>query len=188
MKSKFYEDLSKEELLGTYLDTFYPQIFKDSPFKVERIWDANRQHKGVDLLLRSDNQCFYVDEKAQLDYLNVSLPTFAFEISYLKRGYWRVGWLVDATKICLLYFLITNICLQEKDDLSAGLSKVKIIGIYRAKLLALLKSRGLNQQRVITLEKNIRNNNMGGKISIPELDERREGVFYFSNRFRLHYF
>ena len=99
MKSKFYEDLSKEELLGTYLDTFYPQIFKDTPFKVERIWDTRQQHRGVDLLLKSNAQCFYVDEKAQLDYLNISLPTFAFEISYLKRGDWRVGWLVDATKI-----------------------------------------------------------------------------------------
>lgn len=180
MKSKFYEDLSKEELLGTYLDTFYPQIFKDSPFKVERIWNTSMQHQGVDLLLKNDNQCFYVDEKAQLDYLNISLPTFAFEISYLKRGHWRVGWLVDGTKVTQIYFLITNIYLLEKGDLSAGLSTIKIIGIYRSKLLALLKSRGLNQERVITLEKNIRNNNINGRIPIPELDERKEGVFYFS--------
>jgi len=180
MKSKFYEDLSKEEFLGTYLDTFYPQIFKDSTFTVERIWDTRQQHQGIDLLLKNDKQCFYVDEKAQLDYLNISLPTFAFEISYLKRGHWRVGWLVDATKVTQIYFLITNICLVEKDDLSAGLSNIKIIGIYRAKLLALLKSRGLNQQRVIALEKSIRNNNISGKIPIPELNEKKEGVFYFS--------
>lgn len=180
MKSNFYEDLSKEELLGTYLDDFYPKIFKDSPFKVERIWNNRMQHQGIDLLLRNDTKCFYVDEKAQLDYLNTSLPTFAFEISYLKRQHWRVGWLVDATKVTQLYFLITNICLLEKDDLSAGLSNVKIIGIYRSKLLALLKSRGVTQQRVISIEKSIRNNNIGGRVPIPELDKRKEGVFYFS--------
>jgi len=89
MKSKFYEDLSKEELLGTYLDTFYPQIFKDSSFTVERIWDRHQQYQGIDLLLKNDKQCFYVDEKAQLDYLNVSLPTFAFEqiISLIKKSW-----------------------------------------------------------------------------------------------------
>jgi len=38
----------------------------------------------------------------------------------------------------------------------------------------------LTQQRVITLEKNIRNNNINGKIPIPELAEKKEGVFYFS--------
>ena len=76
--------------------------------------------------------------------------------------------------------MITNICLLEKDDLGAGLTKVKIIGIYRFKLLALLKSRGLTQQRVIQLEKSIRDNNIGGKIPIRELDEKKEGVFYFS--------
>ena len=158
MKSKFYEDLSKEELLGTYLDTFYPQIFRNSSFQVERIWDARQQYQGIDLLLKKGQQSFYVDEKAQLDYLNVSLPTFAFEISYLKRNRWRVGWLVDATKVTQIYFLITNICLVEKNDLSAGLSNIKIIGVYRSKLLALLKSRGLTQQRIIALEKQIRNN------------------------------
>ena len=180
MKSKFYEDLSKEELLGTYLDIYYPQIFKDSPFKVERVWNAQQQRRGIDLLLKSEEDCFYVDEKAQLDYFNTSLPTFAFEISYLKRGNWRIGWLLDTTKVTHIYFLVTNICLLDKTDLSAGLMNIKITGIYRSKLIALLKRRGLTSKRIRFLEKNIRNNNVSGKIPIPELNSKKEGAFYFS--------
>jgi len=183
MKPNFYQDLSKEELLGTYLDNYYPKIFQDTVFNVERVLDRHLQHRGVDLLLKSAvDGCYFVDEKAQLDYLNAALPTFAFELSYLKKEDWHLGWLLDSTKLTTLYFLITNICPLAGKDLSKGLAKIKITGIYRAKLLKLLARKGLTEKRLLALDKEIRNNNMDGKIRIPELDARKEGAFYFSKK------
>lgn len=183
MKSKFYQDLSKEELLGTYLDSYYPKIFQDTVFKVERVRDRHLQHRGVDLLLKSAvDGCYFVDEKAQLDYLNTALPTFAFELSYLKKDDWRLGWLLDSTKLTTIYFLVTNICPLSEKDLSKGFAKIKITGIYRAKLLKLLAQKGLTQKRLFALDKEIRQNNVDGKIPIPELDAKKEGTFYFSKK------
>lgn len=180
MKSTFHQDLSKEELLGTYLDSYYPFIFKETPFKIKRIRDLNWQHRGVDLVMNSRYHSYFVDEKAQLDYLNKSLPTFAFEISYLKRGNWQAGWLLDGHKWTQIYFLVTNICPKIKGDLSSGLANIKITGIYRYKLIDLLVKRGLNKQRMLELERQIRNGRVEGKISIPELDPKKEGAFFFS--------
>ena len=186
MKSNFYQDLSREELLGTYLDSYYPTIFKDTVFKVERVRDRHLQHRGVDLLLKSAvDGCYFVDEKAQLDYLNVALPTFAFELSYLKKEDWHLGWLLDRTKLTTIYFLVTNICPLSRTDLSKGLTKLKITGIYRAKLLKLLAQKGLTQKRLLALDKEIRDNSIDGKITIPELDAKREGAFYFSKKNKL---
>ncbi len=186
MKSNFYQDLSREELLGTYLDSYYPTIFKDTVFKVERVRDRHLQHRGVDLLLKSAvDGCYFVDEKAQLDYLNVALPTFAFELSYLKKEDWHLGWLLDRTKLTTIYFLVTNICPLSGTDLSKGLTKLKITGIYRAKLLKLLAQKGLTQKRLLALDKEIRDNSIDGKIAIPELDAKREGAFYFSKKNKL---
>ena len=183
MKSNFYQDLSKEELLGTYLDSYYPEIFQDTVFKVERVRDRHLQHRGVDLLLKSAvDGCYFVDEKAQLDYLNIALPTFAFELSYLKKQDWHLGWLLDTTKLTTIYFLVTNICPLSGKDLSNGLTRIKITGIYRAKLLKFLARKGLTQKRLLALDKEIRHNNIDGKIAIPELDAKREGAFYFSKK------
>ena len=149
MESNFKEDLSKEALLGTFLDKFYLDIFKDKPFQPKRVNDLNLQYRGVDLLLKSTKSTYYVDEKAQLDYLNKSLPTFAFEISYLKKGNWQTGWLLDTHKLTQIYFLITNIYPRTGTDLSSGLSKIKITGIYRNQLIDLLDKCGLNENRIL---------------------------------------
>lgn len=180
LKSNFEDDLSNEVLLGKYLDSYYEQIFRDSSYSTKRIGDIGLQHRGVDVVLSTPNSIFYVDEKAQLDYLNHALPTFAFELSYLKNGSWTKGWLFDKNKLTDIYFLITNIHTIHKNDLSKGLSKLKITGVYRNKLIDLLKKKGLNETRLYELEKEFRARNKHGKIPVNELDPKREGAFYFS--------
>lgn len=56
--------------------------------------------QGIDLILKDKHleKQFLVDEKAQLDYVNESLPTFAFELFYQKNGIQKQGWLFDASK------------------------------------------------------------------------------------------
>lgn len=83
--SYFKSDLNKERILGEYLDERYLEIFAKSTFKVKRIHDKTKQLLGIDLILYDNSRSYNIDEKAQLDYLNQSLPTFAFELSYLKK-------------------------------------------------------------------------------------------------------
>jgi hypothetical protein len=178
--SSFHNDLSKEAILGTFLDERYTEIFERSDYLVERIVDVDQQHLGVDLILKNQSNSFMVDEKAQLDYLNSSLPTFAFELSYLKKGEWRNGWLFDQSKITNIYFLITEIMVHQMKDISKGIKSVKITGVYREKLIHLLHSRGLTEKRISEIEKEVRQSGKGGKHSLKELDPRTEGNIHFS--------
>ncbi|MEC8832937.1 MAG: hypothetical protein VX772_11300 [Bacteroidota bacterium] len=114
MKSKFKADLSKEKKLTPLLDLYYQKYLKHYTF--ERISHLNQQLQGIDLILKdkqSEKQ-FYVDEKAQLDYINESLPTFAFELFYHKNGNQKQGWLFDSSKKTHFYALVTSIYSDER--------------------------------------------------------------------------
>lgn len=179
-QSSYSEDLSKEQILGPYLDEFYSKAFKDSTYSITRINDLDLQHKGVDLILDNGVKTFNVDEKAQLDYLNKSLPTFVFELSYLKSNSWRKGWLHDENKITNAYFLVNEIMVNEASDLSKGIKSFKLTAIYREKLIMLLNSVGLTAARLTELDKQVRDSKKGGKIKIPELNSTKEGNINFS--------
>lgn len=178
--SNFNTDLSNEGLLAKHLDEIYKELFHSPNLSMERVNNLDLQHQGVDLILTKGNVKYNVDEKAQLDYLNTSLPTFAFEVSYLKKHIWHKGWLFDSHKITDIYFLITGIYTKEGCNLADGLAKIKIIGIYREKLIKLLESRGINESYLFEMEKDIRQKNIHGKIAIKGLNPHSEGVLYFS--------
>lgn len=77
--SFFDRDLYKEKILGQFLD----KIYTDIGLIYERIIDVDKQNKGIDLIIKFNESYYFVDEKAHLDYINSSLPTVTFEISYL---------------------------------------------------------------------------------------------------------
>ncbi|WP_298556095.1 hypothetical protein [uncultured Algibacter sp.] len=178
--SNYYKDLSNESLLGVYLNKVYPKIFEATKYVIKRIDNLDLQHKGVDLVLTNKNITYYVDEKAQLDYLNKSLPTFAFELSYLKNDNLHKGWLYDGHKLTNIYFLITNIYTKNGKDLSDGIRKVKITGVYRDKLIQVLNDLGLSAPKLSEIDKKIRLKSEHGKIPIKELNPKTEGYIYYS--------
>ncbi|MBK8365378.1 MAG: hypothetical protein IPL24_17420 [Bacteroidetes bacterium] len=48
-----------------------------------------------------------VDEKAMVHYVNKSLPTFAFEVSFkLATGKEVEGWLLDKSKLTQYYIIV----------------------------------------------------------------------------------
>ncbi len=180
MISKFKSDLSKEQKLGLFLDTIYAKKF-DINFQVHRIIDKSRQHAGVDLEIhdcrkRNDVEVYFVDEKAQLDYLNKSLPTFAFELSYLKKGQYRKGWLIDEKKETAYYFLITNIRTDDKEEFVS----CKITSINRQKLINLLEKKGLNSLTLEDYDQAFRADSQNGKSPIKELNAKKEGYIFYS--------
>ena len=145
--SNFKSDLQKETQLSTLLDCLYHKHLRFYDF--ERISDLNLQLKGVDLIFtkKSNQKAFYIDEKAQLDYINDDLPTFAFELSYQKNGSLRQGWLFDPSKKTDFYALVTAIYSDEPQRYTS----CKITMVNRANLLTFLNK----EQSRKTLESDI---------------------------------
>ncbi|MAU14677.1 MAG: hypothetical protein CMH46_03960 [Muricauda sp.] len=176
MKSNFNADLSKEKKLTPLLDSYYQKHLKHYSF--ERVSNLKKQLLGIDLILkdnRSEKQ-FFVDEKAQLDYINESLPTFAFELFYQKNGIQRQGWLFDASKKTHFYALVTSIYSDEEDVFTS----CNITMVNREKLISYLHGLGLNKEQ---LERVIsKNNDRHGKLVLDEFNPKTEGYLFFSRK------
>ncbi len=176
MKSKFKADLSKEKQLTPLLDHYYQKHLKHYCF--ERVSNFYKQLRGIDLILK-DNRSkkqFFVDEKAQLDYINESLPTFAFELFYHKNGAQKQGWLFDITKKTQFYALVTGIYSDE----DAVFTSCSITFVNREKLILRLDEIGLTKKR---LERIIyKNLDMHGKLNLEQLHPKSEGYLFFSTK------
>ena len=98
LKSNFKTDLAQEKKLIPLLDSYYRKHLKMYDF--ERVDTLEEQLDGIDLILTHNKtgETYFIDEKAQLDYLNKNLPTFAFELFYSKNDSLKQGWLFDAQK------------------------------------------------------------------------------------------
>ena len=173
LKSNFKSDLKKEQLLTKLLDKTYSSKLKHYSF--ERIRDLNEQYKGVDVVFKPKTKAcsYFIDEKAQLDYINEDLPTFAFELSYLKNTVEKKGWLFDENKKTDFYALITAIFLDGGEY-----SSCKITMVNRKKLLEKLDV--LNFKN--TSFQNYRSANSHGKIVIDQLNQKKEGYLFLSSK------
>lgn len=176
MKSNFKADLSKEKNLTPLLDCYYQKHLRHYTF--ERVSQLRQQLQGIDLILkdRQSGKQFYLDEKAQLDYINESLPTFAFELFYQKDGVQKQGWLFDASKKTQFYALITCIFSDEKDEFTS----CNITFVNREKLIFLLDKNGLSRtclEQIIS-----ENQNVHGKLELEQLNAKTEGYLFFSTQ------
>jgi len=179
MRSKFIKDLKEEQKVSQFLDNnYYNDKNKfDDRFTFERIFSMQLQYKGVDLII-TDNKSkkkYYIDEKAQLHYKNKSLPTFAFELSYIKEQTIKEGWLFDTSKITNKYFIITAI--QEKKN---QILSCRLISIDREKLILFLQEKQLYREKLLEYEQDFRLNKRYNKQFIQELNTN-EGFLYFTN-------
>nr|WP_297786951.1 hypothetical protein [uncultured Allomuricauda sp.] len=176
MKSNFKADLSKEKQLTPLLDIYYQKHLKHYTF--ERVSHIKKQLQGIDLILKDkqSGKQFYVDEKAQLDYINESLPTFAFELFYQKAGVQKQGWLFDIAKKTQFYALITSIYSDEKNVFTS----CNITFVNREKLIFQLNKIGLSRkqlEQIITENKGVH-----GKLVLEELNAKTEGYLFFSSQ------
>ncbi len=176
LQSSFKTDLEKERKLSVFLDAYYKKHLKHYTF--ERVQDLKQQMQGVDLILvhNTSGKRFLIDEKAQLDYINEDLPTFAFELAYQKHGKPKKGWLFDPKKKTEFYALITSIYADEREKFTS----CNITFVNRKKLVELLGAHGLDQKRLgFLIEKHKAGH---GKIVLGELNAHQEGYLYFSTK------
>ena len=133
--------------------------------------------EGIDVLFthHQNGRVFTLDEKAQLDYINEDLPTFAFELQYKKNKVLKQGWLFDVNKKTEFYSLITSIY----SDAPEIFTSCKITFVNRAKLITLLETKDLSRNSLeILITKNVIHQ---GKLEMDQLNVKSEGYLYFSS-------
>ncbi len=112
-------------------------------------------------------------------YLNKNIPTFAFELSFLRKGTSTLGWLCNDRLETDMYLLIWPFA--EKDSCS-GISwreftKAECYLIEKKKVLQLLQEHGLSVNEMLRRAEEIRQNNEHGKILIPGI----HGIYYYAS-------
>ncbi len=173
LKSNFKSDLKKEQSLTILLDKIYTSKLKNYVYK--RVNEYGLQLKGVDVIFehKTSKKEFFIDEKAQLDYVNENLPTFAFELSYMKDREEKKGWLFDERKKTDFYALVTSIFID-----SGEYSSCKITLVNRGKLIEKLTSLDLNFSNL----KDYRTKESHGRILLEQLNQKKEGYLFLSTK------
>ncbi|RDY59796.1 hypothetical protein [Flagellimonas nanhaiensis] len=176
MKSSFKSDLQQEKRLTKLLDSYYKKYLVQYSFK--RISSYKEQLQGIDLVLihKGSQVEYFVDEKAQLDYINESLPTFALELFYEKNSVHKQGWLFDQRKKTQFYSLVTSIYSDEENVFTS----CNITFVNRSKLIEHLNLLGLTSENLQNTIKE--NQEVHGKLILEQLHPRKEGYLFFSTQ------
>src|SRR5699024_4877331 len=92
------------------------------------------KHKGIDALYQmSSGESWIVDEKAQLNYLNRPLETFAFEIIYKRQNNKNIltqGWFINDDLKTTHYLLV-----YPHSDQVKSITTLKIINNFQKQRL-----------------------------------------------------
>ena len=170
-KSTFKGDLKSERAVNEFLQKYLYSYLVD-----EGIMDSfnsnttlDQQHKGIDTIIYiiedgNDEQvrCINIDEKAAVHYArnNLSdepLTTFAFEVSYMKGGELKRGWLTNEKyKETHAYFLCWLWIKSDanKYNLSCeDILKMEVISIPKVKTREKLIMRAMGSKDIKTFEK-----------------------------------
>lgn len=170
-KSTFKGDLKSERAVNEFLQKYLYSYLVD-----EGIIDSfnsnttlDQQHKGIDTIIYiikdgNDEQvrCINIDEKAAVHYAmnNLSdepLTTFAFEVSYMKGGELKRGWLTNEKyKETHAYFLCWLWIKSDanKYNLSCeDILEMEVISIPKVKTREKLIMRAMGSKDIKTFEK-----------------------------------
>ena len=103
--SRREQDTNAEREVSKFLDKYFYNEHVDNFIRFD---DINHQFRGIDVKFSiNELKDTIVDEKAQIDYVNKHLPTFAFEIDFIDAGNnYRKGWFLDDSKQTQFYLLI----------------------------------------------------------------------------------
>lgn len=176
------EDLSAEAQLAYFMDQYlYANFPTGKAFStIRRVHDKEEQLSGVDVeFVGVDSRVYYVDEKAQLYYLNRNLPTFAFELLFKRGCNDTTGWLCNPKLKTDFYMLIWPFATQNtpKGISWTQFTKADCLLIQKQRLLKMLAHKGLTVERLQADARDIRASGRVGKIPIPGL----AGIYYYAS-------
>lgn len=169
-KSTFKGDLKSERAVNEFLQKYLYSYLVD-----EGIIDSfnsnttlDQQHKGIDTIIYiikdgADEQvrCINIDEKAAVHYArnNLSdepLTTFAFEVSYMKDGELKRGWLTNEkykeTHAYFLCWLWIKADANKYNLVCEDILKMEVISIPKIKTREKLIMRAMGSKDIKTFE------------------------------------
>ena len=182
------DDMSVEQELTKFLDIYFYNKLYAKCKHITRITDKDQQIKGVDIIIDYENfPSVYIDEKAQMHYMDTCLNTFAFEISFIDNSNNQAsGWLFML--IWPLETIYHNQIISITDELSRkntvrdllktmqymDFKKLECYLIKRESVKKFLSRNGWNEQKILEMSDKLRTNNKYGKTPVLESNS-----FYF---------
>ena len=141
MSGSFRKSDSEAEIeVGKFLDNqFYFKYVKN----FQRRITYEEQMLGIDVSFDLEDEVnLLVDEKAMVHYVNKSLPTFAFEVSFkLATGKEVEGWLLDKSKLTQYYIIVWIWATKDKGFKEKDITKIELIlvkrDVYKRQLLVI---------------------------------------------------
>ncbi|MBR6574222.1 MAG: hypothetical protein IKK61_04450 [Clostridia bacterium] len=140
-------DMHAEQALAKFLDVhLYRELLNEGNFiSFQRITSIAQQKQGIDVIAKTDNSVAYIDEKAQLHYINKTLPTFAFELEFLLDGRAIEGWFLNDNLKTTHYLLLwPNARTTDLSRISSeDFTRVEGMMISKAKMKRYLEDMGI---------------------------------------------
>lgn len=169
-KSTFKGDLKSERAVNEFLQKYlYSYLVDDGiidSFNSNTTMD--QQHKGIDTIMyiindetEEEARCINIDEKAAIHYARNNLgaeplSTFAFEVSYLKDGELKRGWLTNEKyKETHAYFFCWLWIKPDANKYNLGcedILKIEVLSIPKVKTRDKLIMRAMGSKEVKTFE------------------------------------
>ena len=169
-KSTFKGDLKSERAVNEFLQKYlYSYLVDDGiidSFNSNTTMD--QQHKGIDTIMyiindetEEEARCINIDEKAAIHYARNNLgaeplSTFAFEVSYLKDGELKRGWLTnEKDKETHAYFLCWLWIKPDANKYNLAcedILKIEVLSIPKVKTRDKLIMRAMGNKEVKTFE------------------------------------
>lgn len=190
------EDMTAEQELAKFLDTYLYDRLKSKCKDIKRITDKTLQMAGIDVRIEYLNEIHVnLDEKAQLHYMDICTDTFSFEIDFIGRdGNLHPGWLYNPDLKTDTYMLIwpketSYHAIIQATDKSEQLNTIKKILrkikcddfksvdcylIKREEIKNFLASKKWDKERILEKAEELRASNKYGRTFVPETN-----LFYF---------
>ena len=169
-KSTFKGDLKSERAVNEFLQKYlYSYLVDDGIIdSFNSNTTMNQQHKGIDTIMyiindetEEEARCINIDEKAAIHYARNNLgaeplSTFAFEVSYLKDGELKRGWLTNEKyKETHAYFLCWLWIKPDANKYNLAcedILKIEVLSIPKVKTRDKLIMRAMGNKEVKTFE------------------------------------
>lgn len=168
-------DMYVEREIAKFLDKHLYQS-QDIITQYKRTDDIDSQLKGSDIIMSIPSKHIInaiVDEKAQTQYINKPLPTFALELSFISANNEIIkGWLIDKNKETEYYlFQWIHKCDSTWNIKSEDIKELEYALVSRSKILEYLASNGYSIEMLNKKDTEIREKNQFGPYDkLPNKD------------------
>lgn len=171
-------DMAAESELAQFMDeNLYELLLAEGGFTdIHRVYDRETQLAGIDVVAKTEKSVAYIDEKAQLYYINKDLPTFAFELQSINRGIEREGWFLNdslKTDFYLLIWPFANVD-NVKNLRKEAITHVDALLISKKKLREKLAQLSLDKSELQRKTNELRFSAKYGKTPTG-----RAGIYYY---------